>query len=353
MLSIKPLKITVCAMIKHIKQNLQNYGALIIFLTVCFFLYHFLEDNHLDYPPKVVEVETATLKNLIQTTKLIGTVRSRQASMLSAKAAGIITLLARSGTEVKQHTIIAKITNSDIEKNYELSVVAEKIAHEQFKRVSTLLKSAVISRNAVEEKKNAWIESQKALINAKKELNKIMLYAPFDGMVGAFKMREGTQVKEGESIVSFYDPYKLVVDFDIPSSIINFINNNQEVHINNKMYALNYVQKMLDDETHMCPAHVDIDCKDCIIGTAVYVELVVQERKNIIIIPFEALFLHDGKTFVYVLEEDKIVPTTVEVGLRQKELVEIISGLNVGAQFVSRNPMRLYPYMTVKVHQND
>ena len=68
-----------------------------------------------------------------------------------------------------------------------------------------------------------------------------------------------------------------------------------------------------------------------------------------IVIPFEAVFLSDGVTSVYVIKDAKAAIRNVNLGIRNKNLVEVINGLTVGEEFVSSNPTRLYPDVTVKI----
>lgn len=302
-------------------------------------------------PAKVVETEIVASGNIEQTASLIGTIKPKYSTTLIARASGILGPTLPAGHKVQRGELIVRIDNADIEKNYNLSESAEKIAKSQYDRIHGLYKSGHFSEQALEEKKNAWIIAQKALANAKIELEKIRFYAPFDGIVGVFKIREGTQIKEGDQIVSFYDPNSLIVEFDIPSSFIHLIHNGQQVKIAESTYVLNHLQKMVDEATHMGSAYVDISCSECVIGTTIDVGLVVQERNNVIVIPFEAVFIRGGQDSVYLVKDGKSELVPVQLGLREKDRVEIISGLQVGDNLIIRGQARLHPGVAVKVHE--
>ena len=300
---------------------------------------------------KIVEVETVQLKNISQTSQFIGTVRSQQETSLVAKTGGILDILANSGQRVKKGELIAKIINTDVEQNYALLKEAEQIAKLQYERAAQLHKSGVSSKHALEEKNNAWIESQKRLSDAKIALDQINICAPFDGIVGLFKLRGGSQVQAGGVLVSFYDPANLIVEFGIPLSIVSTVTDGAAVFINGKKYALTHVQRMLDEETHMCPAYVRINCDNCIVGSNVDVELVTSEKQDVIVIPFESIFLRNGNSFVYLVKDSKADLTSVELGVREKEQVEITSGLIKGDIVIIKGQARLYPDIPVKISQ--
>ena len=106
---------------------------------------------------------------------------------------------------------------------------------------------------------------------------------------------------------------------------------------------------MIDPETHMSPASVDYAADNCIIGSVVYVDLLLSHKENVVVLPAEAPFLKDGKSFVYTVnKEDKLDLTPVSIGIRQENQVEILSGLNEGDHVVVKNPGRLYPGISIK-----
>lgn len=320
-------------------------------LIFAYYLFYGL-NKHIDNDPlKIVEVEEITLKNIQQTARLIGTIHPKHATVLIAKGNGMLDSLVATGQYVTKGSLIAKIDNPDLEKNHQLSETAENIAKTQYDRLSSILKTGYVSTKEVEEKKQAWIEASKNLSNTKIELDTMRFYAPFNGIIGAYKKREGTQVNVGDPIVTLYDPASLAVDFDIPCTTIKAIREGQEVRVLGKHYPLTHVQKMIDEETHMCPADVDIHCEDCVIGASVDVELVIREKKNVMVIPSQATFLRNGKRFVYIVNNHKIELASIHTGLRDKAYIEVTSGLKPGQILVVKGQERLYPGMTVGIYK--
>lgn len=304
-------------------------------------------------PPmeKVVEVVTITPASIKQTTRLLGTIRPKHATVLITKTSGTLDYVVPAGQTVKKGTLIAKIENADLEASYKLSESAEDIAKKQYERTQTLLKSGNVSTRMLEDQKNTWIEAQKRLAETRIQLDKTRFFAPFDGIVGVFKTHEGSQLEAGEVVVTFYDPSHLMVEFDIPDSLIQFLHEGQSVIINEKVYPLTHFQRMIDNETHMCPAYVDISCETCLIGTSVPVDLIIQNKKDTIVIPYGATFIREGKLYVYRVEDNKAALTPITLGIREKEMVEVTEGLKVGDVIISVQPQRLYPTCAVKVDQ--
>ena len=149
--------------------------------------------------------------------------------------------------------------------------------------------------------------------------------------------------------MNYYDPSTIIVEFDVPLSIAPLVRDGSAVYIHNQPYALTHIQKMLDEETHMSPAYVSIKCDDCIIGATTHVSLVVKQKKSVIVIPYESIFLREGKPHVYLVKDNKTALAPVELGIREKEMTEITSGLKNGDRVIVRGQARLYPGASVKI----
>ena len=325
-------------------------AIVIISLIIAFFAYKTLSPKAtMTQDVKVVETETITKKTLRSVIRLTGKIKAKNSTILTAKTAGIFNIIIPAGSKVSKDQVLARIDSNEIEKRYMLCSSAEIIAKEQAQRANNLLKSSAYSKADVEAAQSKWIAAQKELTDAKIAFDKLKFYAPFDGIVGNYKLQNGSQLIGNEAIVSFYDPSNVKLEFDIPVSIISQIENNQNVVIAGKDYQLNYVQKILDDEKHMSPASVDINCENCIIGANLDVDLIIKTKENIIVIPTEAFFLRAGQPSVYVVKDNKAQLRKIEIGMREKNEIEVITGLEVGEIIVSKNTSRLYPEVSVKI----
>jgi len=321
--------------------------TLLFGLIVCVTLF---KTNEVEPTIKVVEVVTATSQHIEQTVRLIGTVRAKRSTILTAKASGVLDILKKAGDTVNKDTLIARIINPDIEKRCESAISSVQIAKAQFDRTKILLKTGASSKQAAEEKQSLLLDAEKNLAAANIELLKIRFHAPFDGIVGAYKGRDGTEIKEGAVLLTFYDPTTMIVEFDIPAPLVGSVNRGQKVVIDGKQCAVKEVQKMLDASTHMAPATVAIESKDLIVGMPIDVELTVSEKNDVIVLPDDAVFLEQGKPHVYLVKNSKTVLKPVELGLRARNMLEIKKGLVVGDLIVSQGQSRLSNDTEVKIY---
>lgn len=319
-------------------------------LMVSFYLFH----RPASIPEKSLKVvETTRVKptSLKKTIKLIGTIHPKHATLLTAKAPGLFEANCSSGQSVKKGDLIARIINPEVEKNYQLSKDAAAISEAHYNRFLQLKGKGFVSIRELEEKKQQWINAQKEAAKTKIEVENLHFYSPFDGIVSTFKIREGSQVKTGDVVVTVYDPLNIAVDLDIPCHYLHQIKEKQIVYINKHKYHLSHLQQMMDGDTQMCPAEVDIQCDDCIIGDTIYAQLLIQEKKQALVVPVQALFLKEGGLSLYKVVNNRIELVSVKSGIKEKNSVEIISGLKPNDQVIIKSPERLSPGMEVSIYQ--
>lgn len=348
------------------KNNLQQLYKLItqnkrfaiiaglIFLVIIglgyrFFMIYMTAKYSKMMPAKIVEIEKISLGNIQQTSKFIGKITSKNSTRLVSKKTGIVAELVKSGSIINKGDLIARIEDLDIEKNYKLAKESEQIASAQFQRAKELYKTGLSSKNELEAKKNLWIASQSNLSNIKLALDQNIIEAPFDGIVGTFKIYQGSQLQAGEKIVDFYNNKNFIVEFDLPPDAMKMIGENARVIIFNKEYKITTIQQMVDEKTRMCPASVEVGCLKCIIGSIVDVNLVTEEKFNVKIAPYNATFIRNGQNFVYIVKDNKAEMTQVTLGIRQKDKVEILSGLEQGDLIISNGINRIHPGSDVNI----
>ena len=61
----------------------------------------------------------------------------------------------------------------------------------------------------------------------------------------------------------------------------------------------------MSENSYTVPAHAQIECKNCIIGEATYLDLQIAKKEDIILIPDSCVFIHNGKRAVYKITDAK------------------------------------------------
>ena len=84
-------------------------------------------------------------------------------------------------------------------------------------------------------------------------------------------------------------------------------------------------------------------------GMSVYAEIITGEKKNVLVVPREAITLRQGKRVAYVIKSNKALQKEVELGIKDAEKVEILKGLSLGEKVAISNLDKLKDKESVKV----
>jgi RND family efflux transporter MFP subunit len=84
-------------------------------------------------------------------------------------------------------------------------------------------------------------------------------------------------------------------------------------------------------------------------GMPVDLFIVTQEKKDVLLIPREALMFKNDKPSVFVVKSNRVYPTEINIGLRDAANVEIKAGLKEGERVAISNQEKLKPKGRVKI----
>jgi RND family efflux transporter MFP subunit len=90
-------------------------------------------------------------------------------------------------------------------------------------------------------------------------------------------------------------------------------------------------------ETRTMETEIDVDNKDLSIAPGMYANtlLELEDHKNVVTVPMEALVLTGNRQTVYVLDDSNLIHIrSVQVGLEGQKLAEIVGGINPGDRVV-------------------
>lgn len=308
---------------------------------------------------KVVEVHHAKKRNLVVTTKLLGliqtknffTVKSGSDLMGFSSPQGNLAYIAQAGTKLKKGELIAYLDAPEIKAQYEAALKSTDIARRRYERENRLRKAGASSQHSVEQKFMDLAGAESNLAKAKSSYNSAYFEAPFDGIVGSSSYSAGSEVKSGKEIVSFFDPSKLIIRFDIPTNVASKLKDKTSIIFNEKEFETSFIQKVLSKDSYTIPAHAEIECEDCMIGESRFFDIIIAKKEDAIIIPDSCVFIFNGNRAVYKVKDDKAELVIVQIGEKQEKLIEIIDGVEEGDVIISAGQNRLHPEIKVKIYK--
>jgi RND family efflux transporter MFP subunit len=341
-----------------------------------------------------VSVARAQRGNLTKTVRLTAEFRAYQEIDVHAKVAGFIqSIPVDIGDQVKEGGLLATLEIPELDQDLKKAAAGVEAArdevnkaeagyqetHEVFTRLQTVAtehpklvaQQDIDDARAKDQAASAALESAKRQVEeAQAEQSREMalvdyskIVAPFDGVVtkryadtGAFIQAGTSSSTEGTAVVRFAQEKVLRVMFPVPESAVASVKEGVPVRIEisgldrTLQGIVTRFSKQLDPETRTMETEVDIPNPGLGITPGMYgwADLTLDEHKNVLSIPVEAISSGEDPTVYLIGKDNKIEERPVKIGLQTPNRVEIVSGLADGDCIFIGNRSRVRPGELVK-----
>lgn len=356
----------------------------IVILTSLGFGGYYLYQNYfnaLDKTPKYI-TQKASLEDIEDTVTASGILEPKESVEVGAQVSGqIIDIYVGVGDEVEEGQLLAKIDA----KVYEAKVDAFKaqlkaqqyqledkesqmrLAKLNFERLERLYKQNATSLESVQNGEQAYKTSQTAFeaLKAQIEQNESTLkaeqtnleyatiYAPMSGTVVSVKAKKGQTINANQQTPTILTIANLstmtiradVSEFDITSlsegMVLYFKTMGSEQKWYSKLDKIEPTPKITNNVV-LYNALFDTQNlnKKLMISMTAQVFFIRAEQKNALSIPISALEFQKDKTTAklkVLLKEGKVSERVVKVGIKNRIVAQILSGLKVGEEVITAN----------------
>ncbi|MGH4123399.1 MAG: efflux RND transporter periplasmic adaptor subunit [Clostridium sp.] len=292
-------------------------------------------------PPKMnyttVDVKKGSISNELKVTAVI--ISSSKHKLYFEKKGGVLKkLLVKPGDTVKKGQLLAVLDSDNLEC---------EIKEQQLK-----LKKAKITLTQLTEEKKQKYEIAKATLdvqieeltleNYKKELEKSKLLSPVSGIVD-FCINDGVGalLSAYETIYSVSDPNSYVAEFEGENVSDYKIGMKGKILCNNNSYVgeVITVEHTLrkEDKSHKYP-YVKVKflekANDISLGANVDFYTIQQKKDNILVLPRKVVYILGDQSCVQVLANGEKVEKFIEIGIGNKEQVQVVSGIKEGEKVI-------------------
>ncbi|HRK37934.1 MAG TPA: efflux RND transporter periplasmic adaptor subunit [Burkholderiaceae bacterium] len=178
---------------------------------------------------EVAKVERATLRDEAQA---VGTLRSRQNTVLRPEVSGRISQLGfADGARVRKGQLLVKLDDALPAAELKQAQAQVSIARANLKRNQELVAQNFVAQRVLEESQATVQVAEAQLALAEARLQRMSIVAPFDGTVGIRSVNIGDFVKDGADLVNLEDIGSLYVDFRVPERFLARIRRGQSVEV--------------------------------------------------------------------------------------------------------------------------
>ncbi len=218
--------------------------------------------------------------------------------------------------------------------------------------------AANVHRNALEEAKNrlAQLAQRKVEVEiAEKKLVDASVRAPFAGTVKERRASLGEYLPVGTPILTLVATDPLRLRLEVPERDAASVRMGQPVRILDDGEPTSYtgvirrVSPAIDPTTRMLVVEADVPNDGSLRpGAFAQAEITIAKAENTLTVPPQALVTFAGIEKVFVVEDGKALEKNVGTGRRERDWIEIVSGLRNG-ETVVLNPGNLQSGQPVKI----
>ncbi len=309
-------------------------------------------------PGDVMRVQPRALRQLLPVT---GSLRALNQASVKAKVPGEVReVLVREGEAVKEGQIIIRMDSSDYQARLDQAKGALNAARGQLEIAAktrdnnkALLAKGFISKNAFDNAESQYdiaranVESARGALDvARKALADTVLRAPISGLVSSRSVQPGEKVSADNRLLDVIDLSQMEMEAAVPASEIVHVTIGQEVPVK----AEGMPQAVTGKVVRINPAtqagsrsilvYIRIDNPQNLLRAGMFAEakLTIAGKDDVLTVPRSALHGEGAASYVYAIENGKLVRKPVTPGMRgddgSGDAIEIVTGLKRGMQIV-------------------
>jgi len=296
----------------------------------------------LDETEKEVSIPVVVAKaengNISENIIISGQLKAENEIAVIPKIAGVSDVLSLNvglGEYVEKGDLLFTLDNGTLNSSIKDSVLVYETAKSNFDRISKLYEEGAVSKQQYEQAKMAVSNTQvKALQD---QLNDSYVKAPISGVVSALNIEKNGVAVAGQAALVITDISVMQIEADITEKLINKVFEGKNIQLsipvvsNEKFDAkISLVNPVPNAMTNLYKIKIKLVNYDDMLkpGMIAQVYLSVDESKDVLMLPIDAVIQEENEYFVYVVEDEKAIRKTVKVDVNNGESIEIVSGIN-------------------------
>jgi RND family efflux transporter MFP subunit len=292
-------------------------------------------------PVEVAAIERRSVSSFLETN---GSLEAENDVQIVARIQGpVVELAAEEGMRLKKGDLMLKIDETETLAQVEIAKVGLKDATRAHERAQSARDSEIISLE-VYDAALAQLESAEAqLMNAEISFNYTSVKAPFDGIVVDRLVKLAENVTANQELFRFTEFDPLLCKIQVPEKELSRLRKGQTAYINVEAWpgerfqsTVLRISPVVDATTGTIRVTLQVRARGKLSpGMFARVFLVTDTHENAVVMPKRALSIESLSDTVFVVnDEGQAVRRDIELGYEETELVEVLSGLEVGERVI-------------------
>lgn len=311
-------------------------------------------------PARPIPVEVALAESIpfAKGLSAVGSLKSEESVTLRAELAGrIAEINFKEGQPVQKGQLLFRLDDAVARAELDQARASLAIAQGRQTRARQLFAEGFVSKEARDDATNSLKVQEAAVELARARLEKMVITAPFDGVVGLRNVSLGEYVSAGADLAPLEAIKKLKVDFRLPELYVAQVKPGQQLELRvdalpnqrfkGDVYA---VSPLVDSGGRSVMVRAAIDNQAGLLRPGMFARVqLLTDDMPALVVPESALSPSGQNQYVFRVVNDRIEQVEVTIGERHSGLVEIKSGLAANDAVVIAGLQRIRDKALVKV----
>ncbi len=291
-------------------------------------------------PVEVAKVERRSISSYIETNGILEA--ENEVDLVARITAPVVDLKVEEGMQVDKGQILARLDDSELRAQVEISRATLQEAEQVFGRAESLKENQLISPEEYDQ-----VVTRLDTARAQSESDRIQLgyteiRAPFAGLVVTRHIHYAEQVNAGMPLFRISDFNPLLCPIQIPERDIPKVEVGQPAYLTLEAWPgerfpakVLRVRPVVDSATGTVRVTLEVETRGRL-RPGMFARAFVQTetRSGAMVVPRSALSLESIGDTVYVAEGDTASRREVQLGFKEGDFVEVLSGVSEGEEIV-------------------
>lgn len=340
------------------KKKLILILSILFIGTLIFYYKHYNKPNQPNADGVWVQTVKTEESTLPLETNAIGTLTARSVEITPEISGHVKKILFKDGDFVEENAPLMQLEDDVYKTKAELASAKEQYSKSQYERIKILSKRGIVSKQALEQAEAEYKERHAELREALVMVDKAQLEAPFSGRLGQGKVSRGDYLPVGQSVVTLTDTKHLHIEYSVPEKYLPLLKLGQIVKIQTVAYPdkvfegrVAFISPTINTANRSVSLYATVDNEFNLLtaGMFVNVKQSLASTERVIVIPARSLMpILEGEQ-VFKIVNGKAMATTVVIGRRFKDNIQVLQGLAKGDQIITDGQLKVRNGMPVRV----
>jgi membrane fusion protein, multidrug efflux system len=305
-----------------------------------------------------VEIAKAHAAQISDDTGAIGTLLAEETVEIAPETSGRISaVLFKDGARVEAGQPLFQLDTELAAADLAEAQARLSLTETTFKRNETLRKSGNIAQSVFDAAETEREVARAAAESAQVRLDKLTVIAPFSGIAGFRNISVGAYVTAGTPLVKLDKVDLLKVKFSVPELVLSRIKLGQTIDVTadalpgeNFSATISAIDPSIDVNGRALQVRADLDNTALRLRPGLLVRVTVKgNQREAVVVPETAVNQRGDNSVVYLVRDSKAEEKQVRTGKREGGTVEIVEGIEAGADVVVAGNARLNDGAAVEI----